>query len=234
MAQKILIIEDSPEFQTLISSSLDGLGEVRFAPDALAARLALVADEFDLILLDLNLPDADGFTLLAECRTMSPAPVVLISGRLGVTDKVKGFDLGAQDYVSKPFEPDELRARLRAMLRRTVDSGETDRALVLGRIRLDFETQRASIRDDDGTWTDLGLTPAEHKLLSFFMHHPGEVLSRDSILENVWGRNIHVLGRTVDRHVSSLRRKIHAHGELLTSVVNEGYCFMADRLDLAR
>ncbi|HWN82252.1 MAG TPA: winged helix-turn-helix domain-containing protein, partial [Candidatus Udaeobacter sp.] len=176
----------------------------------------------DLIILDLMLPDMDGTEVLrvlkADDRTRQ-IPVIFLSARTEEVDRVVGFELGAEDYVGKPFSPRELMLRVRALLRRRGDGEETG-ALRAGGLAVDLTSHRVEV---DGEAVEL--TATEFRLLAHLMRKPGRVLERDRLLDAVWGQEVYVTPRTVDTHVQRLRQKLGSAGRLIETVRGVGYRF---------
>ncbi|KLL09543.1 MULTISPECIES: response regulator transcription factor [Protofrankia] len=200
---RVLVVEDETRTATLLRR---GLTEEGFAVDIVADGLEAVwqASEiaYDVIVLDLMLPGLDGFEVCRRLRAAGRwAPVLMLSARSEVTDRVRGLDVGADDYLAKPFSFDELFARIRALIRR----GTHERPVVLDvdGLRLDPAGRTAS---RDGTALDL--SPKEFALLEYLMRHPGEVLSRTAILEHVWDFAYDGTSNVVDQYIAYLRRKI--------------------------
>ena len=226
--QKILLVEDELETQFLVKALLHQKYELIIAGTAREARDLARNLELDLVLLDVGLPDGNGFEVFTELRALSNlegVPIVFLTGKSGVTDRVAGFALGADDYVVKPFEPLEFRARVEAkMMARRSRKTASDR-IRKGRLELDREMFRAFTVDEHGKSTDLNLTPYEFRLLIHFVTHEGHLLSRTDLMSAVWGDQVHVLKRTIDRHISTLRRKLDSPQETLEAVHGLGYRF---------
>jgi DNA-binding response OmpR family regulator len=229
---RILIVEDSDPTCTLLKDTLGSEHELTFAGDVAGGYEAGKAGGFDLMLVDVTLPDGEGFALcqrLAQALGPELPPFIFISGRYDVQDKLTGFAVGAEDYVVKPFEPLELKARVDIRLRRrqataTAPAGPA----VDADLRVDVAGLRVSALSD-GEERDLGLTPNEFRLLQVLLAHPGKPLSRAEILGIGWGGSVHVLERTIDRHVSSLRRKLGGLAQRVESVPGQGYRWNALR-----
>ena len=221
---KILIVEDEPGIAFGLESDLQTEGyEVAIAGDGVEAVRRARAEPFDAILLDVMLPNKDGFEVCRELRRGGmKTPIILLTAKTQEAEKVLGLDVGADDYVTKPFSPRELRARIRALLRRTgPESGEE--VYRFGPCELDlarFELRRDGRR--------LDTTTTELKLLAAFVRQRGRVLTRDRLLDEVWGSGISVTDRAVDNHIVSLRKKIEDEPtapRYLISVRGLGYRF---------
>jgi DNA-binding response OmpR family regulator len=191
----------------------------------------LQSTEYKLLLLDVVLPDGDGFQFCGGLRKnekFADMPIILLTGLTGVADRVKGFDLGADDYVVKPLEPQEFVARVKAKLNRR-HMGKAVTSLVHSHFLVDLQTLRAySINPADGSKLALGLTPIEFKLLVHFINHEGKVVSREDLVGAAWGSAVHVSNHTVDTHVSSLRKKLKNCRCDLKAVIKQGYCFQSN------
>jgi two-component system, OmpR family, response regulator RegX3 len=177
---------------------------------------ALAAAGADLVLLDLGLPDLDGYTVCRQLRAASPTPIIVVTARGTELDKVVGLELGADDYLVKPFGFRELVARIRAVLRRTEPASQADGPRDLGALFIDRRTRRVSV---DGA--ELALTPKEFELLALLSDDPGAVVTRQQILEEVWDPHWYGPTKTVDVHVASLRRKL-GHPEWIETVRGVG------------
>jgi DNA-binding response OmpR family regulator len=205
---RILIAEDEPRLSSFLEKGLRAAGYATMVCDDGVRAAALARDsEFDLLILDIGLPGQDGFTVLRALRARGERmPVLILTARDEVADTVTGLDIGADDYVTKPFIFEELLARVRARLRATAGEAGGD-ALVLeaGGVTLDVRTRRASTEDDGG---DVELTAKEFALLETFLRHPGQVLSREQLLSHVWGYDFDPGSNVVDVYVGYLRRKL--------------------------
>lgn len=208
MTARILIVEDEAALVTLLSYSLEKEGfTVRVAADGEQALEALAEEPPDLVLLDWMLPHLSGIEICRRIRrdpATSGLPVIMLTARGEEADRIRGLDTGADDYVTKPFSPAELIARVRALLRRAHPAIGAD-SLTAGDIVMDLAAHRVHVGD-----TEVELGPTEFRLLRHFMEHPGRVYSRDRILDAVWGRDINVEDRTVDVHVGRLRKSLRA------------------------
>ena len=225
----MLLVEDSPEFQFLVKKSLGERYNVTCVSLASEALINVKQKEFDLILLDVGLPDGDGFQLCGKIRSESKrvdVPILFLTGRSSIPDKIQGFELGADDYIVKPFDPLELRARVDARFRQPRASvKELEETVQKGSIKLDVPYQRAFLIAGRVPEKDLRLTPIEFKLLFFFMRNEGLIVTRQQLLAVVWGEGVHVIDRIIDRHVCSLRQKMEDHATYIATVPREGYRF---------
>ena len=227
---KVLVVDDEPSLVSTIGYNLRREGHaVVTATDGVRALEAARRERPDLVVLDLMLPGMDGLDVCREIRQSTSAqlravPILMLTAKADEVDKVVGLEVGADDYVTKPFSMRELLARIKAMLRRTqLDSAEAeaDRALAVGPIQVD-PTQRRVTRKGK----EIALKPKEFDLLSFLGRHPGQVFSREQLLDQVWGYGYVGDSRTVDVHVRWLREKIEKNPskpKLLETVRGVGY-----------
>jgi two-component system phosphate regulon response regulator PhoB len=204
MAAKILIIEDEKAVREMLCFTLKNNGfEILEAEDSNSALDALKENEINLILLDWMLPGKQGIEISRIIRSSSEIkdiPIIMLTAKSDESDKVLGLESGADDYVTKPFSPKELVARIKALLRRTAPQKDME-VVKYGNITLNPMTHK--VTDGD---SNVELGPTEFKLLHFFMTHPERVFSRSQLLDLVWGRNIYVEERTVDVHILRLRK----------------------------
>lgn len=221
--KKILIVEDERPIREMIAYGLRRAGfEVREAEDCRGAREQLADRQPDLLLLDWMLPDMSGLELaklLKRDEDTRELPIIMLTARAEETDKVAGLEGGADDYMTKPFSPRELVARINAVLRRSEPGGGEDRVEFQG-LALD----RASHRVTAGERT-VSLGPTEYRMLEFFMTHPERVYSREQLLDRIWGGNVYVEERTIDVHIRRLRKALEDHGcdHLIQTVRGAGY-----------
>jgi len=223
---QILIVEDEPSIRELLALNLRHAGfEPLHAPDAASARRSIDAALPDLVLLDWMLPDQSGIELArrlrADTRTRE-LPIIMLTARSAEIDKLGGFDAGADDYVTKPFSPKELVARVRALLRRRSPEATDDPVEVAG-LRLEPQTFRVIAGD-----TQLRLGPTEFRLLHYLMKNLDRVLSRGKLLDGVWGDHVFIEERTVDVHIRRLRLALQptGHDRLIETVRGGGYRFL--------
>jgi two-component system phosphate regulon response regulator PhoB len=221
----ILIVEDERPIREMIAFGLKRAGfEVREAEDSRAARSALADRRPDLMLVDWMLPDTSGLELtrsLKRERETRDLPIIMLTARSAEADKVAGLDGGADDYLTKPFSPRELLARVNALLRRAAGQDESE-AVEHGKLTLDRAGHRVSAA---GRPVPLG--PTEYRLLEFFMLHPDRVYSREQLLDRVWGGNVYVEDRTIDVHIGRLRKALedYACDRYVQTVRGAGYRF---------
>ncbi|KHF26417.1 phosphate regulon transcriptional regulator PhoB [Solemya velum gill symbiont] len=226
---RILIVEDEPSVREMTCFTLKQSGyECLEAETAEEAREILTTGEPALILMDWMLPGVSGVELTRELKE-SPVtrmiPIIMLTARGEEDDKVRGLESGADDYITKPFSPRELTARIKALLRRTLPH-VTDDIVKNGTLQLDPASHRVHCEDDP---IDLG--PTEFRLLHYFMTHPEKVYSRGKLLDNVWGTNVYVEERTVDVHIRRLRKALEPYGadEMIQTVRGAGYRFSGSK-----
>ncbi|RZA04983.1 MAG: response regulator transcription factor [Proteobacteria bacterium] len=232
---KILLIEDLAEYQVLVRGVLGPQFQVSCVETLREATALLAKETFNAVILDALLPDGDGMKFCAELRK-SPAtgniPLVMLTARGSVTDKVAAFSNGADDYVTKPFEPLELKARMEALVKRFRERNQQSGTLVRGTLRLATEEYKAYAQEG-GRDSELKLTPMEFRLLQFLIKNEHRVVTRADILQGVWGSGVFVVDRVIDKHVSSLRQKLGAHAEYIQTVPRLGYQFQVPASQLS-
>ncbi|PQO30845.1 response regulator transcription factor [Blastopirellula marina] len=224
MSSRILIIEDEPRIVDFLQRGLSEEGyQVESAADGTAGRVALQNQTWDLVLLDWWLPGEDGIELLRRFRQQNQTtPVLFLTARDAIGQRVEGLDAGADDYLCKPFSFEELLARVRALLRRP--DQKSGLALESLDIRADLSSQQATRHGQP-----LNLTAKEFSLLCLFLKHPGAVLTRTRIFEAVWGDQFDGLSNTIEVHVKELRRKLEALGpRVIQTRRNRGYVLQAE------
>ncbi len=225
MNKRLLLVEDEPAIREMLGYSLQRAGfDVVAAEDVATARRRIADRLPDLIILDWMLPDVSGIEYARALKrddATRDVPIIMLTARVEEDDKVRGLDAGADDYMTKPFSPRELVARIGAVLRRTAPGGADER-VAAGGLSLDLAGHRVSA---DGEAVALG--PTEYRLLSFFMTHAERVYSRGQLLDRVWGSNVYVEERTVDVHIRRLRKALEPFGkdELIQTVRGAGYRF---------
>ncbi len=216
----ILIVEDEPEISSALAEDLALEGyQVEVAADGPTASIRGRDSTFDLILLDVMLPGKDGFDVCRDLRKAGvQTPILFLTARTHEAEKILGFDLGANDYITKPFSPRELRARIRARLRDAVPRPQPTGAIRFGNVEVN--ESRAEVRV---AGHPIDITTLEFKLLMTFLHNQNRVLTRDQLIDLAWGRDTYVTPRAVDTHIVNLRRKIGA--EHIASIRGLGYRF---------
>lgn len=226
---KILVVEDERDIRSMLGFALTRAGfETIEAENSKQAWSQLCEGKPDLILMDWMLPDGTGIEMIKHLkgdRDMSSIPVIMLTARSQEEDRIRGLNVGAEDYVCKPFSPRELIARVKAVLRRNRANFHSENRLQLGRLVLDVDCHMVTI---DNAEVKLGAT--DFRLLQFLMEHPERVYSREMLLNKIWGRNKYVEERTVDVHVLRLRRALEPWGyhKAIQTVRSVGYRFASD------
>lgn len=223
MPKTVLVVDDEEAIVEILEMNLLREGyQVLTASDGQRAIEHVRSGSPDLILLDVGLPDTDGFQVCNQLRGFTQVPVIMVTARGEDVDKILGLETGADDYVVKPFNPKELMARIKAILRRAVAPAEpSGTTLTSGDVEIDLLKRRVTVADEV-----VELTPREYDLMTFLVSHSGRVLSRDEILREVWGSE-HLDGRSVDVHIRYLREKLGKGGaaHYIQTVWGKGYRF---------
>jgi len=223
---RILLVDDEQSIQTLLSFPLrkDGY-HVTSAQDGHEALQRFSEGRFDLVILDLMLPKLDGVEVCRQMRSRSQVPIIMLTAKGSETDKVAGLEVGADDYITKPFSMREFRSRVKAALRRSRIAGERPEEETIEReqLRIDFGRRKVTLRGKE-----IQVTYVEFEILGALARLPGRVLSRETLLQHVWGDSEYRDPRTVDVHIRHLREKLESdpkEPELLVTVRGVGYCF---------
>ena len=228
MSASVLVVEDEPQIQELIAINLEHLGhKVLRAGTAEEAENAIRAALPDVVVLDWMLPGESGLSFARRLRSderTRDLPILMLTARAMEQDKISGLEAGADDYLTKPFSPRELAARIKAVLRRRAPQRSGDAVEVEG-LRLDPANHRVTAGEHR-----LTLSPAEFKLLHFLLTHPGRVYSRTQLLDQVWGDHVYIEERTVDVHIRRLRKALEpsGHDRLIDTVRGAGYGLRTD------
>lgn len=227
MKQRILVVDDEPNIREVVELYLRREGyDVEVAADGEAALTAIEHAPPDLIVLDLMLPKIGGLEVTEILRDSMKIPIIMLTAKSQEEEKITGLELGADDYVTKPFSPRELVTRVKVVLRRSGDKtvpGETQPVLSFGELNIDPAARRVKVNSETAT-----LTAKEFDLLWFLANHPGQVFTRDQLLDQVWGYNFFGDSSTVTVHVRRLREKIEAdptHPRFVLTVWGVGYKF---------
>ena len=212
----ILIVDDEMLIRNVIKEYLLNEGyKVLEAEDGFDALRVISDNKVDLIVLDIMMPKMDGFTCLSEIRKTKNIPVIMLSARKEETDKLNSFDLGVDDYVTKPFSPKELVARVKAHLKRTTSNNEN---YTYKNLIVDYKGRKVTINDKE-----VNLTPKEYELLTYFIKNKGIALSREQLLNNVWDYDYYGDDRTVDTHIKMLRKSLGEYRNLIKTIREVGY-----------
>ena len=225
---QILAIDDADEVLLAVEHALGFQYNVTKARSISEAKEALSKKTFDLIILDLGLPDGDGLTLCSALKSdpeTKKVPLIMLTGKQQIEDKVLGFTAGADDYIVKPFHPQEFRFRVEARLRDQQTKKKEAEIFKVGDLTFDVAKQRVIVDNPEGSQT-VSLTTLEFRILLFFARRREQVLSRAQLLDSVWGGDINVYDRTIDTHISHIRKKIADSSWKIESVHGAGYHFV--------
>jgi phosphate regulon transcriptional regulator PhoB len=220
----VLVIDDEKDLIELVSYNLGKEGfEVTSAPDGESGLTAAVRALPDIVIVDLMLPGIDGLEVCRQLRSekrTSHIPIIMLTAKTSESDRIVGLELGADDYVTKPFSPRELAARVKAVLRRTSSEPPHSETIRRGLLTIDLTRREVSYKGER-----IILTPTEFRLLHFFADHPGQVFSRAELIDGALGREVSVVDRTIDVHVTALRRKMTQCSDWIQTVRGFGYRF---------
>ena len=225
--KKLLLVDDEPDLLKMVSDILSDAGfeTVLTAATVKEAIITAEKEKPDLMVLDVMLPDGDGFSLMKQLRTFTNVPIIFLTAKDEAADKLAGLGLGADDYISKPFSLREVIARVKAVLRRTVTT-ETERVperLTYQSLVIDITKKKVSIDDEE-----VPLTKKEFEILLLLVQNKGRVFSREDILARIWSDEVYVLDRTIDVNITRLRKKIGIYGKRIVTRLGYGYCFEAE------
>ncbi len=215
----ILIVEDEKNMQDIICEYMHKGGHICFtADDGVDALLLLKNNPMDLMILDIMMPHLDGFSVCKTAREMSSLPIIMLTAKSDEKDKLKGYEYGADDYMTKPFSPKILLAKANALLRR-ICAEPTD-TISAGKIAISPAAHKVFLEG-----TEITLTHKEYELLYFFISNPGQVFSREQLLNRIWGYDFVGNTRTVDTHIKTLRQKLGSEGKSIVTLIRSGYKF---------
>lgn len=215
----ILIVEDEKNMQNIIAEYMQRGGHTCFtADDGIDALMILKNNPMDLMILDIMMPNLDGFSVCKVAREMSNFPIIMLTAKGSEEDKLKGYDLGADDYMTKPFSPKVLLAKANALLRRS--SVLPADAINAGKISVIPASHKVFVNGKE-----IVLTHKEYELLHFFMANPGQIFSREQLLNRIWGYDFEGTPRTVDTHIKTLRQKLGDEGKHIVTLIRSGYKF---------
>lgn len=218
---KILVVDDEELIRNVIREYLlleDFM--VDEANDGVQAVNKVIENNYDLIIMDIMMPHKDGYQACKEIKNMKDIPFIFLSARSDEYDKLLGFDLGVDDYVTKPFSPKELVARVKAVIKR---SSGNKKVFKINGLVLDDQAHDVFIDDEK-----IALTPKEYDLLKYFIINKNVALSREVLLSNVWGYDFYGEDRTIDTHIKTLRKNLGEYGDYITTVRGVGYKFVVD------
>ena len=224
MDSKILIVEDEPDIRDTISYNFDKEGfKVLSSPNGKSALKLLEKHDPDIVILDLMLPDISGLDLCRQIKNdkkLSNTSIIMLTAKSEEVDRIVGFELGADDYVTKPFSVRELILRVKVLMKKHTSSEDTDKSITLGSIYMNLDAHEVQINKEDIT-----LTALEFKLLKHLLLRKGRVQTRDQLLGDVWGYSSEVTTRTVDTHIKRLREKLGVVADYIQTIRGVGYKF---------
>lgn len=219
----ILIVEDEKNMQDIICEYMHRGGHTCFtADDGVDALMLMKNNPMDLMVLDIMMPHLDGFSVCKMAREMSSLPIIMLTAKSDEEDKLKGYEYGADDYMTKPFSPKILLAKANALLRRT--SVAPMDTISAGKITISPAAHKVFL---DGT--EITLTHKEYELLHFFMSNPEQIFSREQLLNCIWGYDFEGNTRTVDTHIKTLRQKLGTEGKSIVTLIRSGYKFEVEK-----
>lgn len=215
----ILIVEDEKHMQEIIGAYMQRGGHTCYlAEDGVDALMTLKNNPMDLMILDIMMPHLDGFSVCKLSREISSLPIIMLTAKDNEEDKLRGYELGADDYVTKPFSPKVLLAKVNALLRRSS-------VFPLATINAGKITILPASRSVFLEGQEITLTYKEYELLSLFMSNPGQIFSREQLLNRIWGYDFEGTTRTVDTHIKTLRQKLGEEGRHIVTLIRSGYKF---------
>ncbi len=227
MQTRILLVEDSLEFQKIIESTMGFKYKVDVAGSLEEAKSKLQNAEYGLILLDVMLPDGTAFDLVRDIRDsleISHTPIIFMTAKNSISDKFTGFSLGADDYVTKPFDATELMLRVDSQIVKSQKRKYHSENIQCGPFRLEVMNMSIFL-ETEGSERQISVTPIEFKLLLKLIQNNQKVLSRQQLLDGVWGNGVYIEDRSIDKHISAIRKKIHPFGEYIKTMSGVGYKF---------
>lgn len=225
MTHRILLVEDSKEIHRMVSQALGSSIELDWAETIKNAQEAVATNQYSMVLLDIELPDGNGIDFCSYLQNNRPQmPVFFLTSHDQLSEKVLGFSAGADDYIAKPFNTFELKARVEAKLKKLDLQKKSSDVLKWKELTICHSRQEVEVFNGE-SFEAVELTALEFKLLSFFAARPGQVIPRDEILDAIWGKDIHIYARSVDTHVSKLRKKLGPASDVIESIRGAGYKF---------
>jgi DNA-binding response OmpR family regulator len=227
MNKRVLLIEDSKDYQSMVNRALEGTADVTVAPDLSSARRLLDIQEYDLLLLDVGLPDGNGFgfcSAFTRQRGLNRPRILFLTGRHGITDKLNGFSAGGDDYLLKPFDPRELKARVQTHLRVRDELLDGAQRLHVGSLVFCLVSCSLEIHEESGIFRP-SMTPTEFRILYRLASHEGRILSRDQLLpeDSEDDSEFNISERNIDVHMSRIRKKIAVSTHSIESIYGVGY-----------
>lgn len=225
MSGKILLVEDSKEVYAMVNLSLGSSHDLTWANTAKEALEKIDKESYDLVLLDIELPDGSGYDICSYLQSKGKdTAIFFLTSKDGLSEKVLGFSAGADDYITKPFQTLELKARVEGKIAKGQQLKTSSLKLEWDTIKIDMSSHEVHVKDGE-KFISVDLTSLEFKLLLYMAKQANTVISRDKILDDIWGEDVHVYSRSVDTHVSKLRKKLQPMSEIIESVHGTGYKF---------
>lgn len=224
--QNVLLVEDTTAMHLVVQSLIGQMCTLKCVTNLQMAEDEVKSNSYSLVLLDVMLPDGSGFNFCKQLRTTDEyreVPIMFLTSKDEVDDKVMGLELGADDYITKPLEPKEFVARVASKLR--VQSRGAPAAVRKGVFKIDSNAQKIYMKNEAGVDVDLNMTPIEYKLLSYFVKNEGRIFAREELKVSIWGPAVFVSDHTLDTHIYSTRKKIAPFGQNLKAIVKQGYSF---------
>ncbi len=230
MSQHVLLVEDSKEVHQMVKSAIGSIAELDWADTISSAKTKVGEKKYEMILLDIELPDGSGLEFCTYLQENNPqVPIFFLTSHTELSQKVLGFSAGADDYITKPFDILELKARVESRLKKMEILKTSSDVVKFKEIEINKSKQEVKVFDGE-KFKKIDLTALEFKLLTFFSDRPEVVIPRDEILDEIWGKDVHVYSRSVDTHVSKLRKKLEEASSILESVHGAGYKFNPTKL----
>ncbi len=227
---KILLIDDSKDTHLILQQVFDNDHVLKSAYNLHQAKVIMEHENFDLILLDIGLPDGDGLEFCADLRTRKSTqetPIIFLTGKDEISAKSIGFSLGAEDYIVKPFNVAEVKLRCVSKLRKYLERDRREAVQTIGDLRFEVPSQRAFLRKDGGE-KRLDLTPTGFKLLFYFCQNESQIFTRDQLISAIWGQGTFIVERTVDTHIGAIRKQLVGSSTTIQAVHGYGYRLSAE------
>jgi len=232
MQNKILLVEDSLDYQKMVRSALGFKYQLDFATSLDQAKKKVHSGDYDLMILDVLLPDGTGFDFYSEMQAELEAkqiPVIFLTGKSDISDKMMGFSLGADDYLTKPFDPPELLIRVDSRISKNQKRKHQAENLKKGPLRFEVANFSLYLNSKDAEEKRIDMTPIEFKILLRLAQNSNKVLSRQQLLDGVWGHEVYIEDRCIDKHICSIRKKINPYGNHIKTVSGVGYEFQVEQ-----
>lgn len=231
--KNILLVDDCKEVFRIVEMAFqNSFIHLSWAADLKQANDLLKKNQFDLILLDIGLPDGNGLEFCSQIQLEnSTVPIFFLTANDEISQKVLGFSAGADDYITKPFEPLELKARVESRIKKIQSQLQINDLLQWSFIKIIQSSQEVKLYDqNDHKWVEIELTALEFKILTYFANRSGMAIDRDEMLNKIWGKEVHVYSRSVDTHISKLRKKLRPYSKAIESIHGVGYKFVPEQI----